>query len=336
MYCVNPRRSLPRRAGVTLIEALVVLAVISLLTAIAGPAVMRARAAAHQIQCANRLKQIGLAAHEHETLHRRIPVSVESAMFPSAVSPFAVLLPFLDQGDVYERIELQDHFQLSPNGRPVPQSSANSDLLELQIPAFVCPSDSVPTGGISYRMCAGTTPGHHQSIGVDGPDAALAGIVSLAGESFSGIVDGTSYTVMFSERLVGDRDPSVYSPRRDVVTQVSGQPPYPFRTAGDAFSACSLRWSQVNSHSSWSGASWLVHGYQSTLYNHVLGPNSTIPDCTEGIVEHLGAFSARSNHSGYVNVVLADGSGRAVSEQIDLTVWRALGTIAGNEVIDEY
>jgi hypothetical protein len=48
------------------------------------------------------------------------------------------------------------------------------------------------------------------------------------------------------------------------------------------------------------------------------------------------AVTARSYHTGIVNVLLMDGSVRSVSDQIDLTVWRALGTRMGNEVIGDY
>lgn len=45
--------------------------------------------------------------------------------------------------------------------------------------------------------------------------------------------------------------------------------------------------------------------------------------------------AARSKHPGGVNVVFGDGSLRFVSDSIDLTTWRAMGTMNGSEVVSE-
>ena len=66
-----------------------------------------------------------------------------------------------------------------------------------------------------------------------------------------------------------------------------------------------------------------------TLYNHVLSPNSTIPDCYTG----HGPKTARSLHPGGVNVLFADGSVYFVSNTIDLGLWRSLGTMDGNDIV---
>ncbi len=312
------------------------LAVISLLASLAGPGVMQAREAARNGQCKTHLKELALAAHGHHEQHGRFPIGIENQQNPpSSISPHALLLPFLEETEVYERVTLQDTFARHAVSRPASQS--NHDLMFTSVTGFECPSDSVPAGGVSYRMCAGTSPGNHQSTGVAPPDAALCGVASQTGQHLTGITDGTSQTVFFSERLVGDNDPSHYSPRRDVVTRISGSAPFPFLTATDAAVACNLNWSQVQYHSSFSGSSWLDYGYQSTLYNHVHVPNSRLPDCSQGQVDtDLGAFSARSNHGDTVNAAMCDGRVQAVSSSIDLAVWRAIGTIAGNEDTGEF
>lgn len=69
---LGPRATL---RGFTLVELLVVIAIIGTLVALLLPAVQSAREAARRTQCANNLKQIGLAVHQHESALKRFPSS---------------------------------------------------------------------------------------------------------------------------------------------------------------------------------------------------------------------------------------------------------------------
>ena len=53
-------------------------------------------------------------------------------------------------------------------------------------------------------------------------------------------------------------------------------------------------------------------------------------------MDSQGIFPSRSRHTGGVQILLADGSGRFVSENIDLATWQGLGSVRGGEILGEY
>jgi prepilin-type N-terminal cleavage/methylation domain-containing protein/prepilin-type processing-associated H-X9-DG protein len=79
---------------------------------------------------------------------------------------------------------------------------------------------------------------------------------------------------------------------------------------------------------------WGIAGYVSTMYNHVAPPNWSGYDCGSfsNIADTPGEaaiIAARSSHAGVVNVCFGDGHGTSITDNIDLNVWRALGTRNG-------
>jgi len=143
--------SLSRRQGFTLIELLVVIAIIAILIALLVPAVQKVREAAARTQCANNLKQIGLAMHGHVDVFKGFPTAITTP--GKKRSSLVPLLPFLDQQPLFTK--------WNPNADW--DAASNAVFINQLLPVFVCPStpnsaQPIPAGtlnqgiaGIHYR-----------------------------------------------------------------------------------------------------------------------------------------------------------------------------------------
>ncbi len=143
------------RAAFSLVELLVVIGVIAILTAILVPAVQKAREAANRITCASNLKQLGLAAHDYENDHRRLPPGYLGPM-PNRPPPsppdadffhnyqwtglLTYLLPYLEQDHLYR----QTRTNLDPGSPGINFLYQDPDryLANFRIKTFLCPSDN--------------------------------------------------------------------------------------------------------------------------------------------------------------------------------------------------
>ncbi|MDB5341660.1 MAG: hypothetical protein JWP89_37 [Schlesneria sp.] len=127
---------LKSRRGFTLIELLVVIAIIAVLIALLLPAVQQAREAARRTQCKNNLKQIGLAVHNFHDVRNGLPPYMIGDGF---LSFWGILLPYLDQAPLYNQINLgvavTDTSTSPVNNNTLLIQGANASL-----PAYHCPS----------------------------------------------------------------------------------------------------------------------------------------------------------------------------------------------------
>jgi prepilin-type N-terminal cleavage/methylation domain-containing protein len=144
---MNQHRSRP--AGFTLVELLVVLAIIGTLTGLFLPAVQKVRYAAAQVKCANNLKQIGLALHNyHDTLGSFPPAQV-TRLYPEYYwSWLARILPFIEQDNVVRQAEIWRDSGPPGNLRWIPWYTAHNTqpqnpVLAIVIPTYICPLDDV-------------------------------------------------------------------------------------------------------------------------------------------------------------------------------------------------
>lgn len=375
-------RNLRQSRGFTLVELLVVIAIIGVLVGLLLPAVQAAREAGRRMQCANNLKQLGLAAHNYESAYRKFPYRSGGTFgnWPGSDartgnyarrSGFIALLPFIEGGNQFSKIEAGDPDNNVPPGGPAGWSGWEAWNTS---PSFmVCPSDPAALDrpkSNSYSMCIG---GGGKAIGFPGynlnfrgPGSGVfgngwdfrpsGGFTGRGHVSHGQISDGTSNTILLSERLVAT---SAYNSSNGNVETASSRTPYLSTVAlvpnvETTPALCRTitdgPYLKVGTrHQGNSGKYWHDGNVTYVSFNTILPPNS--PSCTSRIAWGDGVpaiLPPTSKHSGGVNAAMADGSVQFFSNSIDtgnLTisahaaqgaspygVWGALGTRAGGEV----
>ncbi len=124
------------RCAFTLVELLVVIAIIGILIGLLLPAVQQVREAARRTQCANNLKQQMLAALSYEDAQGEFPPGFTH---PSQTMWSAYILPFVEQGNLYNTIDINGPWTSGDGG-----TAANVAALGTYIPLFQCPSSGIP------------------------------------------------------------------------------------------------------------------------------------------------------------------------------------------------
>jgi prepilin-type N-terminal cleavage/methylation domain-containing protein len=131
-------RARNRSAAFTLIELLVVIAIIAVLIGLLLPAVQKVRAAAARVQCANNLKQIGLACHNYHDANEGFPTQSNSALDGTWVLQLA---PFFEQDPLCQQwsaaVGSNPSFAQLVKGGP---NSLQATVLKI----LVCPADALP------------------------------------------------------------------------------------------------------------------------------------------------------------------------------------------------
>ncbi|HVJ84061.1 MAG TPA: DUF1559 domain-containing protein [Caulifigura sp.] len=321
-----------RRSGFTLIELLVVIAIIAILIALLLPAVQQAREAARRTQCRNNMKQQGLALHNYHSTYNTFPIGV---MAPRNKPNWRVsLLPYLDQGVVFNRL---DHAGLNNIGGFASRNAAgtfgygtaeNSILKGLVVPAYSCPSGILgstanPASPTMNNADFGQT---HDYVGIMGatPDPAgrTTGTCSVQ-ISYGGIfcnngmlmpnsnfnvsmcTDGSSNTM-----IIGEQSASVggIDLRNDYFGGWAGY------TSGNATTTY-RDLSALPASSQAFGTGSTTIRYAINVQTTAIGSDTTYDANTP----------LTSSHTGGIHGLLADGSVRFISENIDFLNLRRLG-----------
>jgi prepilin-type N-terminal cleavage/methylation domain-containing protein len=332
-----------RRPGLTLVEVLVVIAILLVTASMLLPAIQKARETARRVQCQNNLRQIGLALHSYQAAFNRYPSAATyrkpsagglialrsngggaTLPLPDTASVHQRLLPFLDQNNVQASLDLR-------------QGQSGT------VPGFRCPSDisreSEAAGDsvkrpISYAANFGTWFIYDPQTGKGG-DGAFVANRGLAPADF---LDGLSQTVAFAEV----RSSTCYLANGGEPNSPNSPPPL---DPAEVIAYGGQFWSGGNRAGH---TDWLDGHIHQTGFTTVFSPNTVVPytdadwdtynvDFVSSLEGRWGnqltyaAVTSRSGHPHLINALSMDGSVRSVRDDIQPSVWRSLGTRAGGD-----
>lgn len=155
---VFDRCSRRKRLAFTLVELLVVIAVIGVLVALLLPAVQHARESARRTQCQNNLRQMVIGLHHFADTHGHLPSAYEAAGTNPGWGWGSAILPYLEQRNLFDAAQIATA-SFGSGTNPAPATS----LTQTKLALFRCPSDFTPSlnpvrldhGLSNYRAVAG-------------------------------------------------------------------------------------------------------------------------------------------------------------------------------------
>ncbi len=297
----------------TLLELLVVLAILGVLVGLLLPAVMKVREAASRMTCASNLKQLALAVHAYHDSQGALPCGQFQGPYGAGANSqvwswLARVLPFIEQQNLSQT-----------GGIPVKTLQASGVIAD-RVPIFFCPSDTAGAVGVTDHAgnLTGVSVGLSNYKGVSGANWGMdfqGKLVPLQTDwknagtngSYDGLSNGdgmmyrSDWLRRFSLNFVFDGTSNTFLIGEDVPA-LNDWCTWPY--ANNAYGTCAIPPNVQRP----GGGTYDPNDWQNT-------------------------WSFRSRHPGGLNFALADGSVRFIPNAIDLQLYRALATVAGGEPV---
>ncbi len=311
------------RRGFTLIELLVVIAIIAVLIGLLLPAVQKVREASARAKCANNLKQSGLAIHAYAEANGVIPPDatlVNYSWAADSVEPgpntwtwIARSLPYIEQDNLAKAYNI-------PNGT---LGNAQAGIATI-IPTLLCPSD-----GSESSLTATDWPN------IAGITMALTNYQGCSGSNWgynSGSTFATAFPISDPYAATGVNPEDGLDHGNGMFYRTDGNRPLRLTDITDGLSNTFMLGENIHSYNQHTGG-WAYPNYVigtcAIPLNYNDGPAS-------GYSDWPNRYSFHSLHQSGANFCFADGTVHFISEDINLTTYRALSTIRGNDPIGSY
>ncbi|MCA9184887.1 MAG: DUF1559 domain-containing protein, partial [Planctomycetales bacterium] len=279
-------------------ELLVVIAIVAMLIGLLLPAVQVARESARRTQCANNLRQIGLATQNYASAERHLPPPKLGTQFENRGSTLVILLPYLEETAAFDRYDTSLAID----------EPKNLQVTERVQPVYLCPTMALPRE-VPHRACGERlAPGSY----VISSRTRYAGHMHLDG-AFATPVDGRPYRLHWQHIKDGTAH-----------TLLMGEINYGHQDY--LWADCAEQQGQ----SRWGDTTW-ANGYWFYAWGHM---SAEFPQLYNNIQDHLSPYSARvfrSDHAAGVQFAVLDGSVRLLTDDLNPTIRSALVTRAGGE-----
>jgi prepilin-type N-terminal cleavage/methylation domain-containing protein/prepilin-type processing-associated H-X9-DG protein len=328
-----------RLRAFTLIELLVVIAIIAILIALLLPAVQKVRGASLRTQCQNNLHQIGLALHSYHDAFGTFPSGhVEQCPAGTRAGTENVckyytgwaisILPFIEQGNLYQT------YRDFPVANPYAGDRTNVTFSQQYVSVYTCPADTRARMLLAPETMApdGSGQPNPNLLFMASSYKAMSGQQDPAStDTFAGYWDevqtalrvfpigkgpfhGDGYSGLSPERMVNITDGTsntLFVGERHTLTHLTRGPFW-----ADSFNLYSM------------GGAFTGAGASFALY-------PDYDDCSKNVSNaNYCKYGWGSLHPGnYINFLMGDGSVRGITPAIDMTIFAAISTIAGGEVI---